>query len=139
MQDIGFTGTRKGMTAPQRVVVEFILKFYSGVGCLHHGDCMGADAEAHRIAQNFDLRVFLHPPDNNSARAFCKNATYVGDPKPYLERNHDIVDYSVMLVAAPATTDEVKRSGTWATIRYALKEGKDVAIVDPEGRLRTKI
>jgi hypothetical protein len=45
---IGFTGTRRGMTVAQRKTLRSLL--LTGSGKLHHGDAIGADAEAHDIA-----------------------------------------------------------------------------------------
>ena len=124
---VGFTGTRQGMTSAQAEVVATLLK----AGVLHHGDCVGADAQAHAIARENGLGVVIHPPTSTSLRAFCK-----GDLswplKPYLQRNRDIVDSTQELVATPAGPEE-QRSGTWSTIRYARKRGKPVTVVYPDG------
>jgi hypothetical protein len=95
----------------------------------HHGDCVGADAEADDlIAQIGGCKIVIHPPDNPRKRAF--KTRYPGrivlPAKPYLMRNHDIVDATDILIAAPKTNEEELRSGTWATIRYAMKQGKEV-------------
>lgn len=46
MWQIGFTGTRHGMTPLQRAGVAAILQQVAGAGefVAHHGDCVGADA-----------------------------------------------------------------------------------------------
>jgi hypothetical protein len=104
-------------------------------GWLHHGDCIGADHHAHGIAREAWLSVAIHPPANPDKRAWC-----IGDhtwmPKPYLDRNHDIVDATVGLIAAPGEFKEQFRSGTWATVRYARKVGKPVVLVLPDGGVR---
>lgn len=40
---------------------------------LHHGDCVGADADAHRLAREHltTTRIVVHPPDNPVKRASC--------------------------------------------------------------------
>ena len=43
---IGFTGTQKGMTHHQLIKLLDELCSYSNIE-LHHGDCIGADAQAH--------------------------------------------------------------------------------------------
>jgi hypothetical protein len=83
----------------------------------HHGDCVGADAEAHDIAIDMGLYVVIHPPTDPKHRAWCE-PNEMRDEFPYLERNHNIVDEAVNLFAAPGTNWEVRRSGTWATVRY---------------------
>ena len=62
-------------------------------------------------------------------RAFCIG-TIVKEPQPYLQRNHNIVNECDMLVAFPSTSNEVLRSGTWSTIRYAKKAKKPVEIIN---------
>jgi predicted Rossmann fold nucleotide-binding protein DprA/Smf involved in DNA uptake len=59
-------------------------------------------------------------------------------PRSFLERNHDIVDASEVLVAIPKETEEVLRSGTWATIRYAHKLRRRVMIIYPNGFTRSE-
>ena len=122
---IGFTGTRKGMTSHQMIVLSGILQTGDE---FHHGDCVGADAEAHDIARCEGCRIVIHPPDNDKYRAFCIG-TREELEKPYLERNHDIVDACDLLVATP-DGPEAQRSGTWATIRYAREVGKEVKILE---------
>jgi hypothetical protein len=47
-----------------------------------------------------------------------------------LERNRDIVDATVALLAGPDGNRERQRSGTWATVRYARGIGnRPVAIL----------
>jgi hypothetical protein len=55
--------------------------------------------------------------------------------KEYLDRNHDIVDSSDLLIAVSESTVEVLRSGTWATIRYAKKLRKPIKIIYPDGKV----
>jgi hypothetical protein len=102
---------------------------------LHHGDCVGADAEAHEIARSLGAVVIVHPPIDVSRRAFC-SADKLLPPAPYLERNQAIVDSVRILVAAPAQEKEILRSGTWATVRYARRCGVPVTIVPPSGERR---
>jgi hypothetical protein len=136
---IGFTGTAKGMTDKQIRILQNQLLIFKPKE-FHHGDCVGADADAHRIALALNILVVVHPPIDDKQRAFCgargKRGPKVSftELKPYLERNHDIVDACDVLIATPAQRNEVLRSGTWATIRYARKKGKEVIIINPEGR-----
>ena len=126
---IGFTGTQRGMTPAQAREVE--RQFALGT-VLHHGDCVGADHEAHSIARKLGMIIVLHPPNSGVKRAYCQ-ADKVMPPAPYLIRNHEIVDASKILIAAPKESSEVLRSGTWATIRYANRQGVLVRIVLPSG------
>lgn len=54
-------------------------------------------------------------------------------PKPYLERNQDIVRSTELLLATPENNVEQQRSGTWATIRFARKMNKSIIIIDTDG------
>ncbi len=131
---IGFTGTQKGMTVPQSLAVRSILSDRRGVW-LHHGDCVGADAQAHVFAKATGYLLAIHPPINWRKRAWCIGFDRRYPEKDYIARNHEIVDVTDELIAAPAQAQEERRSGTWATIRYARKQRKLVTIVFPDGSL----
>lgn len=134
MTSVGFTGTRKGMTLNQRLDLIEVLKKAWRVGelnLLHHGDCIGADSEAHDIAMTLDYEVHLHPPKDDRRRAFKNDWLMYTEPKEYHFRNRDIVDCCDLLIAAPDTAHERLRSGTWSTIRYARRIGKTVVILKP--------
>ena len=128
---VGFTGTQKGLTHRQSQELALRLQELPLGSTFHHGDCVGADAEAHDIARRLSYnKVVIHPPSNEKHRAYCKSA-HVLKPKPFLKRNHDIVDASDVLIACPAQAYEVQRSGTWATIRYAKKKHIPVIMIGP--------
>jgi hypothetical protein len=105
---------------------------------LHHGDCVGADAAAHQIARDLGITVVVHPPVSNKKRAFCEGDQEL-PPKEYLVRNRDIVDASQVLVATPGGFQEKRRSGTWATVRYATcglsPNVKCAQIIWPDGEM----
>ncbi len=130
-KQIGFTGTRYGMTDAQKSFVENIMKLVAGEE-LHHGDCVGADEDSHYIARLLGMKIILHPPEKTGLRAYCK-ADEERKPKGYIARDHDIVDEVELLIATPNKKKEVLRSGTWATIRYARKTGKHILIIYPDG------
>jgi hypothetical protein len=69
---------------------------------------------------------------NQKYRAFLQ-AHITCEPKGYLDRDHDIVDMSYLLIATPQTFDEQTRSGTWATVRYARKLRSKLLIIYPDG------
>lgn len=129
---VGFTGTRHGMTAAQSAAVQNLLAAIIWKDRLHHGDCIGADAEAHNLAESAGFHTVSHPGDIPPLRAY-KVATETREPKPCLVRNRDIVDETEILIAAPSTDAEVIKSGTWATVRYARKAGRKIYIVNPDG------
>lgn len=85
-----------------------------------HGDCIGADTEFHDLVTSMGFKTIIHPPTNPQRRAYCKGDVILKE-KPYIVRDHLMVDAVDFLLACPYTNDEVLRSGTWATIRYARK------------------
>lgn len=137
---IGFTGTQAGMTHAQSEALRgFWLSLFAGNPRveLHHGDCIGADAQAHDlwVRDAPERLVVIHPPslDTKRARRFSGNVTIL-PAAPYLARNRAIVDAAWLLCACPReATGETLRSGTWSTVRYARRIGRDVVIVRPDG------
>lgn len=129
---VGFTGTRKGMTSAQEATFSELLR-RSEASMFVHGDCIGADADAHRIARELGVPVRLRPCNIKSQRAFCKGAIEEFPAEPPLIRNRLIVADSNCLFACPSGFEEELRSGTWATIRSAKKSGKALVIIWPDG------
>ncbi len=134
---VGFTGTREGMADAQ---LSAFGQWIYGRGLTHfyHGCCVGADEQAARAAYDESpfVRVVGMPSDlevltSGAAKAVCH---HIADPKPPLDRNRDIVDACEVLVACPKGPEEL-RSGTWATVRYARKQGKRIVIVWPDGEV----
>lgn len=139
MASIGFTGTREGLTTPQYVALRSLLGslLSSPADTFHHGDCIGSDAQAHDVVRNVShARIIGHPPDKKVIRAF-KKCDYLMAELPYLVRNRNIVDATDQTIATP-DGPERQRSGTWSTVRYALKRGKPVSIVWPDGRMEVR-
>jgi len=127
---IGFTGTREGMTQHQKE--QFVLKMYAlNPTEFHHGDCVGADAEAHDIVAEFFpmVKIHVHPPFAKSQQAFKRGYMHY-PPTPYLERDEEIVNMTEYLFGAPKSNIELKRSGTWYTIRYARRLNKPITVLE---------
>lgn len=127
----GFTGTRNGMNENQIKEITKLIQENINNGDtieIHHGDCIGSDEEFHNICNSLSnkIKIVIHPPINNKLRAYCKSE-YIEKEKPYIKRNHDIVDSTEILLSCPYTKEEL-RSGTWSTIRYAKKLNKKVLI-----------
>lgn len=140
-QRIGFTGTRKGMTVQQIQLFQRLAETFMGVGVeFHHGCCEGADSEAHVMARSVQgTLIHGHP---STLRSFTKREieeyTVFHQPQPPLVRNRDIVLDTQVLIAAPKEAEEVQRSGTWATIRYARTRQRGIVIyLWPDGRIET--
>ena len=130
---LGFTGTRRGMTAAQRAACAALLARLAPA-VVHHGDAVGADAEMHALALAAGVPVVVHPPENPSHRAFCEGGE-VREPRPHTTRDRDVVDATDLLLGTPAAPEEEgPHSGTWYTIRYAKRRGRPIIIVWPDGR-----
>lgn len=133
---VGFTATREGLSEHQAAAVVRILADPL-VTRVHHGDCIGGDAQIHMIARSAKRKIAIHPPIDDSQRAHCSlgpEGGYVHPPREYIQRNHDIVHASDRMVACPSSKVEAFRgSGTWATIRYARSIGKPLEIIYPDG------
>jgi len=140
---ISFTGTREGMTDEQKATVEKILRKIRPAWIVH-GDCVGADTDFHNIAEalrrefNYDhFRIRVRPCDHES-RAWNQNYDEICEVRPPLSRNKDIVHDGSILIATPLQQGEIRRSGTWHTIRFAKGLTQPVAIVWPNGRIRSQ-
>jgi hypothetical protein len=128
---IGFTGTRNGMTLKQKLKVAEIIRSNIPIEA-HHGMCKGADEDFHHIIRGVacGARIVSHPSNIKEWTSI-----WIADEnrmcKPPLERNHDIVDETDILIACPKSDLEELRSGTWATIRYAKKKNKKLYLINP--------
>jgi hypothetical protein len=131
---VGFTGTRRGMTAKQKERFDDILSELRPTE-FHHGCCRGADIDAHYRAAHWVEKIVGHPPVDMSFATLPDGIDELRSHLPYLIRNHNIVDETQILIATPAETEPVLRSGTWATIRYAKKAKKKTYIIYPDGHV----
>ena len=132
----GFTGTRNNLTPKAAKGLADLLVMLDPRQ-VQHGDCVGADNTLHYMALGLGIPIGVRPPVDDRFRAWTRvtASVYVYPPKPYIQRNHDIVNHTQYLIACPDTMQEVLRSGTWATIRYAGKNNRVVYLVYPDGRL----
>ena len=130
---IGFTGTQKGMSDAQCESLYQVLCHLNGTTFVH-GDCVGADEQAYDIVALGSLMWTVARPCTIAAKRANTKSDEIHPPKPPLERNHDIVDQCHVLIACP-DGPERQRSGTWATVRYAIKQGKPIVVVYPRGEI----
>ena len=130
---IGITGTQKGGTLKQH---EFCYEFLKSIitkepnSEVHHGDCIGVDFEIVVMSEILGFKTICHPPENNKFRAYHPS-NEIRKEKPYIKRNHDIVDEVDFLLVLPKGSKEELRSGTWATYRYAKKINREFQIIYP--------
>ena len=125
--EVGFTGTRSGMSEKQE---KAFAKNLLGVTKLHHGDCIGADKQADAIAVALHIPRKAYPCNLSDQRAYCDTEETTKERPPLL-RNRDIVRACNLLVVAPRTMKEQFRgSGTWATYRYAKQRGLNIILLE---------
>lgn len=131
----GFTGTQHGMAPRQLKAVRQLLYHMEKI---HLGDCIGADAQTYHEAKRLGVFTIGHPPEDGSRRAFCDYDVEF-PPKPYLERNKNIVIAGVNgLIAAPKDFVEPtnkRGQGTWTTVGYARRARRHIWIVRPDGTI----
>ncbi len=134
---VGFTGTREGMTDEQfarvQIFIEDLQKDLPLSGL--HGDCVGADNDFHDICREAGMEVSKRPCRAPMELRANTDAKPIASPMAPMKRNQLIVDDCEFLLACPPTEEELKRSGTWATIRMGRRSGKQVIIVYPDGTL----
>lgn len=132
---IGFTGNRYGLTDEQKNQIITILDNYENI-IVSHGDCVGSDTDFHNLCvdyrnthKNKNIRIDIYPPNNPILRAFNQGDVLM-DEQPYLQRNANIVENSMILIACPIDkNNEITRSGTWSTIRKARKLKREIFIL----------
>lgn len=135
---VGITGTRQGMTSFQLEAIEniltFFMKFYNELLYFRHGDCLGADAEGHDIADKLGYQPIIHPPTNPKYRAF-KKSNIILPEYPYLTRDRHIVNNSNLMLATPNSRKYNQRSGTWYTYNYAEKQQVPRILIHIDGEI----
>jgi hypothetical protein len=143
---VGFTGTRNGMTDAQRETFKAFMGELAAV-TFHHGACKGADADAAFLTRHAlpDAIIIAHPGqsakggDNEwlSQEALDVSGE-VRKTKNHFARNRDIVDETDFLIACPPVEPLPASGGTTYTVRYAIKKGKPVRIIWPDGRIEER-
>lgn len=122
---VAVTGSRHGGSDAQLEELRVVL-LRLGATELHHGDCVGVDAQSHAIGRELRLRIVVHPPLMDAARAWCAGDVVL-PPMGYIPRDHALVDASAYLIALPDGPERL-RSGTWLTVRYARRRLGDERI-----------
>jgi hypothetical protein len=130
-RSVGVTGAR---TMRPEAQINRLRQFLreNVVDIMHHGDCIGADAQMAAEFERAGAFVCAHPPVDEKYRAFYPSDR-VEPAREYLQRNRDIVNESELLIALPRGF-ETQRSGTWSTVRYAVQQGIPVIIWYPYGQ-----
>jgi predicted Rossmann-fold nucleotide-binding protein len=138
---LGFTGTRGELPIEQQaVLVEQLLRLRPTT--VLHGGAPGADELAHAEVTAMGLvSVEVYPGSGDRYRywhqRWIKEQNFVlKHPMAPLARDKVIARRCDHLLACPGTMEEIVRSGTWATVRYARAAGKPITIVLPDGSVR---
>lgn len=126
---IGVTGTREGMNEAQFEQVKQFLEKHKGAE-LHHGDCVGVDAEVATLAKEMGYKIVCHPPESDYLRAYVPYDE-AREPAGYLKRDRAIVNETELLLVVPLQNERQDKGGTWYTYDYALKKGKTVHMCYP--------
>lgn len=141
----GFTGTQKGMTPEQKDGLRRVLT-EGKAETLVHGCCIGADDEADAIAACLGVHRVGIPAEHirsvlESVMRARTGSKFLyaptgpnGTREQPLDRNRKIVAAVRALIAAPKAP-EVKRSGTWATVRMARRAKIRIIVVWPHGQV----
>jgi len=129
---VGVTATREGLAPPQ---ARSLFRFFKHLkpGELHEGACIGGDEQAWIMAKSLGWHTVAHPGQVPPAlRGRVLDRDEIRLERPPLERNRKIVDETEELVALPKGPEEL-RSGTWSTVRYARRLGRQITIIWPDG------
>ena len=128
---IAFSGTREGMSYRQLEAFQQIIGGLQGTFKeFHHGDCLGSDIQAHDTFRGLSgHKIVLHPSNMNEYRGYS-GGDETREPMHPLKRNEVMAAECDILIAAPISTQEKVRSGTWSTVRYFRKQNKPVIILD---------
>jgi hypothetical protein len=131
---VGGTGTREGATRAQLDSFRETLVDL-GITDYHHGVCVGFDADSHRAAREVGgIWIIGHPPVRTDLMANL-DLDEVRGPRPYLDRDRQIVLEADLLIACPRGREEELRSGTWATVRIARRLRRPHILIYPDGEL----
>lgn len=145
MTRIGFTGSRAGMTGAQQQAFVRLLDSL-GASELLHGACIGADADAARLASIAGIRCVAYPgrsahdaadgprPDRDQASMDLAHETRA--ELTHFARNRAIVEASDIVIATPSYPGPITREtkgGTAYTYWQAVKARKRIIVIWPDG------
>jgi hypothetical protein len=154
---LGFTGTRKPPTLPQRHWANERMRSI-GMTEFHHGCCVGSDETMHYIAVDYFTGSAYTEPDGGPYRPVKGHPPLdqklmmplVEDPVveylkafTYLTRNMHIVKVSHRMLSTPRNGAPGKimpsnGSGTWWTINKGLLAGQTFEICYPDGKTEVR-
>lgn len=147
MRSLTFTGTQQGLSPPQRAQLSSILQEYQP-DVVRHGCCIGADADFDSLVFHLfpQAQIHIYPSNlrHKTAHIAPHRRRVWHSPAPPLQRNEAMVDATFnlalgpsnegLLLACPKESIMQLRSGTWATVRYALSYELLTYVIFPNGK-----
>lgn len=121
------TGPREATPGALEHVKRVIRQYDDGIVFFASGASWGVDTAVAEVASNLIL-IIPGAPFNEDLLELRTDAQvidlggdsiYMDGSEAYMDRNQELVNLGDHLLAFPQTRKEVKRSGTWATIRRA--------------------
>lgn len=103
---------------------------------IHHGGCVGADYQFHTMCLWLGAKVIVHTGHIVEKRAPCKvilGQVTVLEPEDTIKRNERMVRLGSELLAAPSGMTEIRRSGTWMTMRRARDKPIPITVAWRDG------
>jgi hypothetical protein len=134
---VGLTGTRGGMTLEQAATAAaWFAERHGQIRELHHGDCVGVDAEIHDMIREVDPRVWIvgHPPTDGKMRAGCE-CDQTRSPRASAECIRYVAGESAVVLALPARSREQTSDPVWRAVAYTRNIRKRVDLILPDGTL----
>jgi hypothetical protein len=135
----GITGTRFGWTPEQEGAFRTFLRDNVAMTEFHHGLCVGIDAQGHEAVREIrkDVRIVGHPSvDKKLEVVEVSRCDELREDKTHFARNRNIVNETDAIVVIPAQSEWQPQGGTWYTHDYAVKRGKPVLIIWPDGMVQ---
>lgn len=130
---IGVSGTRKGWTDAQKDKFQAYCLITQSISILHHGDCVGVDAQACAFAQSLGIHTISHPPINEDHRAHTEGNAIVLQAQKYMQRNRDIVHSVEFMLFVPSDSEMRKTGGTWLTYHASDQMKMPLMLIWPNG------
>jgi hypothetical protein len=136
-----FTGTRQGMT-PRQHQTGFRLLDVLKPDLMNNGCCVGSDRDWHSMCRDTaTIQTEYHPCNHLQmewAKVVRQSNEFIHPVLGPIKRNHKMADSARGLIAMVSSYAQIRRSGTWATVRYALNKNMPVWIVYPDGTMRVE-
>lgn len=136
---LGFTGTHRVPLpeAQQRALVAYLIKDLPTT--VLHGGAPGSDEMFHDLLAELapETIVEIYPGSADRYRYWHRRHPLgLHYSQPPLVRDKLIARRCDRLLGCPAQVEEIIRSGTWATVRYARAAHKPITLILPDGSVR---